>query len=271
MEISCSGRHLLIDPYLTRFGLLHQWIGRVEPNEELIKGHVGNCDILLVTHSHWDHLLDVPYILKHTGAQAFGSKNTAQLLGMHGISKDRIRIVRHKECFKLHGFQVKVFKAHHMRAPGFGPGKVNQNLQPPLRARDYRMDLFFCFHIEVGGISLITEPGDIPSGMAEAQILLVSPKYKKDILAQVLNRIRPKTIIPYHWDNMYRPLERPLKPMLKPPTLSLWPFRRMDLEEFQSTVAEIDPKARVFMPEVLRHYKLHELLKASAYGKKSAS
>lgn len=254
---------MLVDPYLTRLGFLRQWVGTVHPDRERIRSAVSKCDVVLVTHSHWDHLMDVPEVVGHTGAIAVGSSNTAYLLKLLGVPEKNITTVQPGVHLIVHDFNVRVFEAHHMRAPGFGPGNVRANLRPPLRARDYRMDQFFSFHVEVNGITLATEPGDRPLQMPETSILLVSPRYQRDQLVEILDRTHPKTVVPCHWDNMYRPLSKPMKPMLKPPALSLWPFRRMNLEEFRETIKRIDCSLRVFIPEVMKRYPIQELLATS--------
>ncbi|HET6487619.1 MAG TPA: hypothetical protein VFH83_14425, partial [Spirochaetia bacterium] len=214
----------------------------------------------LVTHSHWDHLMDVPEIVSYTGATVIGSSNTAQLLTLLGVAPANISVTRAGQSFRVRDFRVRVFEATHLRAPGFGPGKLPANLRPPLRARDYRMDRLFRFHVEVDGISTATEPGDGPWQAQDTSILLMSPRHAEDRLAQILQRTHPTTVIPYHWDDMYRPLWKPLRPMMAPPTFSLRPFRRIDPRGFQGRVRRIDPRVRVFYPEVLQTYCLEDLV-----------
>ena len=122
------------------------------------------------------------------------------------------------------------------------------------------MDRLFCFHIEVSDITLATEPGDGPWNVGETMVLLLSPRHTEDRLAAIFERTHPKTVIPYHWDDMYRTLARPLRAMMAPPTVSLRPFRRMDLNAFQERVRRIDPHPRVFLPEVMKTYALRDLL-----------
>ncbi len=48
------------------------------------------CDFVLVTHAHWDHLMDVPDVVLNTGATALGSANTCQLLALLGVAPEPI-------------------------------------------------------------------------------------------------------------------------------------------------------------------------------------
>jgi L-ascorbate metabolism protein UlaG (beta-lactamase superfamily) len=38
--------------------------------------HVKRADFILVTHTHYDHVLDVPYIATKTGATVIGTEST---------------------------------------------------------------------------------------------------------------------------------------------------------------------------------------------------
>src|SRR6185295_6265868 len=81
-EISDGRTTLLIDPYLSR---LHM----TSPNDDVLPGdtrrrfttndaaesdtatidkHIQRADAILITHTHTDHALDVPYIARKTGA-----------------------------------------------------------------------------------------------------------------------------------------------------------------------------------------------------------
>ncbi len=68
-QFEASGHTLLVDPYFSRAGLtavaLQQ---RIHPNEARIAfglQHIRpHADAVLVTHAHFDHLLDVPEIMR---------------------------------------------------------------------------------------------------------------------------------------------------------------------------------------------------------------
>ena len=90
IELRAQDGVLVIDPFLTRFG---PWraLGRVRSNRSLVAGTVRECDFVLVSHAHWDHLMDVPEVVRATGAQAFGSANTCRLLSVCGVPATHIR------------------------------------------------------------------------------------------------------------------------------------------------------------------------------------
>jgi L-ascorbate metabolism protein UlaG (beta-lactamase superfamily) len=122
------------------------------------------------------------------------------------------------------------------------------------------MDDYYSYNIEINGIRIATDTGLAPHSMPEANMLLTSPRYEREEFAEILKHIRPDVVIPYHWDNMYRSLSKPLKAMLRPPSMSIPPTRRMKLGDFKRTVASIDPSVKVFIPDVLRSYKIEDML-----------
>ena len=76
-QFEFKGRALLVDPYFSRVDLLSVALGcRIQPNISRINDGLrhlacGNCrtDAILVTHGHFDHLLDVPFIMSKTRAR----------------------------------------------------------------------------------------------------------------------------------------------------------------------------------------------------------
>ena len=88
IELRVHGRIVLIDPFFSRFPLWKMWFGRVCVDHDLVAVKIQSCDSVLVTHAHWDHIMDVPDVVHNTGALAYGSPNCCQLLaacGEHGI------------------------------------------------------------------------------------------------------------------------------------------------------------------------------------------
>lgn len=260
LALLARGQVLGIDPYFTRIPFRRLWFGRLEPNRSLIAQAIPTCHSILVTHAHWDHLMDVPEVMRNTGAVAFGSHNTCHLLAAHGIPKHRMREVGIGDRFVVGACEVEVRAAQHITTPGFSPGELPADPQPPLKARDYRMDACYCYRISVEGFRLMTDPGEGVTVAGQAEVLCVSPFHKPVYYEHMLDEVRPRLVIPVHWDDMFRPLEKPLRPMLSPPRWSVPPLQRVDLAGFRRTVGRIRPQTRVLIPEIQREYNLEALI-----------
>jgi L-ascorbate metabolism protein UlaG (beta-lactamase superfamily) len=98
-QFEASGHALLVDPYFTRGGLtavaLEQ---RIEPDEARIAYGLQNIrprvDAVLVTHAHFDHLLDVPEIMRRTNARLVAGVTAANLALSCGVDRTRCLIVQ---------------------------------------------------------------------------------------------------------------------------------------------------------------------------------
>src|SRR5258708_1809411 len=80
IELSVGGRTLLIDPFVSRPPARRLWAGRVASDGALVAEKVPQGDVVLVTHAHWDHIMDVPEVARRTGAAVYGSPNACALL-----------------------------------------------------------------------------------------------------------------------------------------------------------------------------------------------
>jgi L-ascorbate metabolism protein UlaG (beta-lactamase superfamily) len=265
LAFQAGGRTLLIDPFFTRppvRALLA--LERVRPDPALVARHAPPADYVLVTHAHYDHLLDVPEVLRLTGARAYGSANTCDLLALHGLPAARLTAIRPGDRLALGPFAVEVFPARHTHTPldrwinGPLPDHLKrERSRLPLRLIDYRMDDCFSFRIQAGGQTLLVGNHPVPAGL-----LFLSPYHPDGRLGALLAAARPRLVAPIHWDDFTRPLSRPLRPMLvsRRQGLAGWPpVRRLDLAAFARQVKAILPEAHVLAPELFKEYRAEDL------------
>ena len=93
-QFEFKGHALLVDPYFSRVDLLSVALGsRIQPNASRINDGLrhlasGNCrtDAILVTHGHFDHLLDVPVVMAKTRARLVASASSVDLAKRAGAS-----------------------------------------------------------------------------------------------------------------------------------------------------------------------------------------
>lgn len=266
VELRTGEQVLAIDPYFTRFPFWKMWAGPVIPNRGLIAEHIQRCDYVLVTHPHFDHVMDVPAAAIHTGATVLGSLNTCQIVRASGVPVEQTCRIEVGARLELGAFRVDVLPARHGKTPidWIINGPVHADLKPPLRAFDYRMDECFAFRVETGGLRLLIGSGEAMQDNIEADVLFVGTvvltmkprRYYETLLA----RVRPKIVIPYHWDDMYRPLSYPIRPTFEPPALAIPPLRRVDLSGFAQMIDAIAPGTKTIIPEIFRSYDVNELL-----------
>ena len=258
IEITASSDVLLIDPYLTRISLWKTFFGRIQPDLTAVQV-IKKCNYIMVTHSHFDHLLDVPSIFQKTGAKVFGSPNTQCLLASLGVAPSLIQTVKPGDSLSLGEFNIRVFPFEHARVPGYNSGALPHILKPPLRARDYRMDFGCCYHISAGGVTFLTDPGFNPSVNVQADVLFTQPYHDISYYEKLPGLIRPKAVIPIHWDNIFR--RNDPMPYFVPPALKWPPLQRIDLQVFAETIHKIAPDIEALIPQAFKSYEVSDLIK----------
>lgn len=250
-----SGGALLVDPYFTRVPLRRLAFGPLVPDAEVVRRHTPPADWILVSHPHFDHLLDVPVVARMTGAAVFASRQGCDLLRVLGVPSARLHTVEAGDRLALGPFAVEVYEAQHRllmgRVPACGP--LREGLVPPLRARDYRMRELFSFCVEAGGVRVLVASGVEREPSVPADMLLAGADASRAQLARILSAVQPRLVLPNHWDDMFRPLSEPARPSLcMPPALGA--PRRVDLAAWAALVRELAPAARVLIPERFTPY-----------------
>lgn len=263
IELRANGRTLVLDPFLSRPPLSRFLFGRVTSNRPLVGRTLPSCDYILVSHSHWDHMMDVPGVARNTGALAFGSPNTCRLLSLLGVPREQIRLIRAGDRLSLGGFAVDVLPADHgFIAPTLASGPLLPDLRPPLRIRDYRMDVCFSFLVEVQGHRLLLLPGE----RVRADIVFPVPvRRRAAYYVSMMQEVQPSVVVPVHWDNPFSPL---------PPATAAHEFTRpggMSLKWFKGLVKQTAPRTRFLVPELFKPYGIAELCRAASLRGESGS
>jgi hypothetical protein len=247
---------LLVDPYFTRMSMPAILLSRAVADAELISRYTPPADAILVTHPHVDHLMDVPQAARITGAPMYASPQGSDLLEFLGVPPSQIVPIQAGDSLAIGPFEAEVYDSPHRLIFGDVPyhGPLEHGLKPPLRASDYRMDCQFSFLIAVRGLRLLIASGIQCEPPAEADVLLVGADASREQLGRILGATRPRWVLPNHWDDMFRPLDRPARPMITPPSGLMPGLRRIDLQAFARTVCELHPACEVILPDRFKPY-----------------
>ena len=84
------------------------------PDAAAIDSHVKRADFILVTHTHYDHVLDVPHLAPTTKATVIGTESTENVLRTYRVPEERLITVRGGEDYDFGVFSVKVIPSLHI-------------------------------------------------------------------------------------------------------------------------------------------------------------
>ncbi len=239
---------LLLDPFLTRPSLLR--LARpIVPDEAAIRARLpARVDAVLCGHSHFDHLLDAPFIARTTGATLAGSGSTLSFARASGVAETQlVAVPAAGRTFTVGDATIRFFPSLHGRIL-FGrvpfPGEVAAPPSLPAHAWDYRMGGAFGILVELGGVRIYHNGSadliDAELDGVHADVLLVGlagRKSTRDYLARLCVALGPQLIVPTHHDAFFAPLDR---------GLHLLPG--IDLDGFVSEARARAPSATVVTP-----------------------
>ncbi len=210
---------VLLDPFLTRPGLLRTAAGRLRPTPERWRHWLPErVDAICCGHSHYDHLLDAPEIARRTGALLFGSRTTACFARAHGLPSTQIVEVPAGGLRRRVGdVEIRFIPSLHGRIVAGRvpfPGKVEQPPELPARVFHYRMGGAFGIHLSTpfgrlyhnGSADLID--AELASLRADTILVgLAGRRATPGYLGRLMRLLRPRLIVPTHHDLFFAPLE----------------------------------------------------------------
>jgi L-ascorbate metabolism protein UlaG (beta-lactamase superfamily) len=245
-RLTYEGVSVLVDPYVSRVPLRSLILRRPAlPDEALIERYIrppGPVAGILVGHTHWDHAVDAPALVKRFGCTAYGSDSLARLMALHG--RESV-VVEPRRRYELGPFVVSFTPSRHSRLL-FGR-KVP--FDGPLTCEDvhalspgaYKCGAVYGIRIEVAGTSLYHQGSadllDAELGHEPVDVFLagvtgrqVTPHYWE----RILPKLDPRVLVPTHYDDFFAPLENELKLV-----------RKVDLEAVPDEVRAVSRDATV--------------------------
>jgi L-ascorbate metabolism protein UlaG (beta-lactamase superfamily) len=224
-QFEFAGHTLLVDPYFSRVDLLSVALGsRIQPNASRINDGLRHltprADAILATHGHFDHLLDVPFIMAKTRARLIASASSVELAKRAGASSGDA--VKAADVRQIGPWKIRVLPATHDRlfgqvpfdrpAPQAGsPAEALAKAGVPRRAADWSCGEPLAFLIEVNGQRIYIDSGGTPAQLppnerVDLAILGMALPDSRARLAAALERLQPRYILPSHQDDFFRPL-----------------------------------------------------------------
>ncbi|MCR6488917.1 MBL fold metallo-hydrolase [Amycolatopsis sp. OK19-0408] len=227
-EIRVGGKTILIDPWLTRFKTGTYTPAGADPhtplsvNRALIDGYLDRgflrADHILVTHGHYDHLTDVPYLAQRTGATVFGTETHLSLMAALGAPEDQLAIASGGEDLTFDGYSIRILRSLHSatgeraRVPFPGSRPLSRRDRPRV-IEDLVEGGTLAYAVSGGGASVVNFGG---SNYIESELAGLRPdvacvpvggakvtQYVPRLLRALGN---PRFVAATHWDDFDLPL-----------------------------------------------------------------
>jgi L-ascorbate metabolism protein UlaG (beta-lactamase superfamily) len=215
--LAYQGHTLLIDPYVSRAGLLDVARGRpLQRDLQRIARHVPRADAVLVGHTHFDHALDVPAIARLHGCKAYGSRSLVRLMQLSGAGEHAVQ-VEPLARVAIGPFEVTFVPSLHAKlALGLAvpnDGEITCEHLDAMGAADYRCGDVFGIHVRVAGITFYHQGSanlveeHIPFRGVDYLLLgIAGRRFTRDYVARSVRALAPHVIVPTHHDDFFRPL-----------------------------------------------------------------
>lgn len=268
-EISDGKTVVLVDPYLTRLksntprdpALSSDPRSLVTLNDfassdqAVIDAHIKRADFILITHTHIDHVLDMPYIASKTGALVIGTESTANFARDNGVPNSQILTVKGGEDLELGSCSVRVIPSLHgiLRrsplAPQLPPPSTifPADAKPPFRLGQLLVEGgTLAYLIRVGGQQVLVF-GSMNyverevDGLRPDVALIGAMPERQEIYHYTERLLRalgyPRLVLPTHWDRFNVPYDVSQQPAIG------------RLQSFVSEVKAASPRTEVIVPK----------------------
>jgi L-ascorbate metabolism protein UlaG (beta-lactamase superfamily) len=224
-RISAEGKTLFVDPYLSRVPFSELLRRRAAlPDPAALDRFVhapGEVVGVLVGHTHFDHAVDAPAIVRRFGCKAYGSDSLVTLMGLHGLAEQTVEVEPYRG-YELGPFEVSFTPSVHSKlllglAVPYDGDLTCEHLDA-LSPAAYRCGQVWGISIKVAGISFYHQGSAnlIDDAVRERGVDvflagIAGRSFTDDYWRRIIPRLDPKVVVPTHYDNFFRPLGNPME------------------------------------------------------------
>ena len=219
--LSDQHRTVVLDPFISRPSLWQTFTQPLLSDPALVKRYISKADEVLIGHAHYDHILDAPEVCKQTGARLIGSQASLMYGRSAGLSEQQILETKGRETIDCGKWQVVGLPSIHGKAL-FGrvplPGDMTTPPPYPPKFHHLRRGQVFNWWIHTGKLSVVhIDSADFIEQELQGRqadivcLCAIGRKYRPNYVKDVVRLLKPKYIIPCHWDTMLTPIDQPPK------------------------------------------------------------
>ncbi|MBI2295791.1 MAG: MBL fold metallo-hydrolase [Betaproteobacteria bacterium] len=266
-SITDGAATLLLDPYFSRVRFKNRPYGAPDaatvprdprpvvdytevPTHDTgtVDRHVARADFVLLSHSHFNHAMDMPHIARKTSATVIGTESTANIARASGVPDAQIITARGGEDFEFDRVSIKVIPSLHSALSNkhyWSSAAIPRDVKMPLRLKDYVEGGTLAYMVRIGGRQLLLFGGmnyieREVAGLRPDVALIAAAKPRREIhdyTGRLLRALgRPRIVVATHWDNQGLPFGAPQDEA------------RAEADTFVAEVKAVSPRTRVVVP-----------------------
>jgi L-ascorbate metabolism protein UlaG (beta-lactamase superfamily) len=224
-RLSYEGRTLFVDPYLSRVPFRDLLLRRrALPDPAALDRFLrapGETVGVLVGHTHFDHAVDAPAIVRRTGCRAYGSASLVNLMALHGMPERAVEVEPYR-VYELGPFEVSFTPSVHSKLLlGLAvpyDGELTCEHLDLLSPAAYRCGQVWGISIAVAGVRLyhqgsanLVDEAVRERGVDVFLAGVAGRSFTERYWQRILTRLEPRTVVPTHYDNFFRPLGQQLE------------------------------------------------------------
>lgn len=182
------------------------------------------ADAVLVTHGHFDHIHDLPYLYSDADVPIYATATPCATLSAHGAGEELLHRIEPGDRFELGNFQISVYQGRHCRFDFSVVMKTvfkRTTVRHPLRLlRMLRLNrrypesgetLFYEIEAEGKRIQLMGSMGmddtqEYPTGADALVLPFQGTGNPAKTVTPIVERLRPRSIFLDHYDDAFPPM-----------------------------------------------------------------
>ena len=224
---------VLFDGFFSRPSLLNLLARKISPHDGRIDAALDRVGFgrssdrrlgaVIPVHSHYDHAMDSAVVAERTGATLVGGESTANVGRGGGLPDERIHVVGDGDETTYGAFNLTFVVSEHCPPDRF-PGTITEPVVPPVKVGSYCCgEAWSVLVTHTSGRTALVQgsagfvPGALTGRSADVvylgvgQLGVLDESYLREYWAETVTAVGAKRVVLIHWDDFFRPLDRPLR------------------------------------------------------------
>ena len=269
--ISDGQTHVLTDAYFSRIDKLASVTRPMAPDVARIDAalkasNIEKVAVIPVLHSHFDHVLDSPWVAMRTGADLAGSESTLNVGRGAGMGEPQLKLATPGEPMRYGDFEVIFLLSDHVpqaewinRLTGMNE-TIDAPLTPPAPIDAWKEAESYALLVRhpYGDVLIQGSAGFVDGQLDgyQADIAFVSSVglsrqpdgYVPDYVRNTVGATGAKTVVPIHWDDFFVELDAdtPALPRVMEDLYASFDLLDVELEKLGTSLTYMRPMETIY-------------------------